>query len=222
MDVRAADVGLHCDWGQYPVTFLEQISFVPVLGVAITGILLILADRRMPILIILIIQYVLSALLVWATLSLQVAVARLVTGLVVTAILGLAVRSVGLRSSISRSRVLPSGRAFRLISALLISVAAIGIGRGPWIEVLDLPNMVALGTLLMAGLGLLQIGLFDAPLRIGVGLLTLIAGFELAYGIIEPSLAIIALFALVNIGIALSTSYLVMLIPGNSDTEVAG
>jgi hypothetical protein len=204
------------------VTFLDQVSFVPVLGVAVTGILLILADRRMPILIILAVQYFLSALLVWATMSLQVAVARLVTGLVVTAIVALAVRSVGLRSSISRSRVLPSGRAFRLISALLISVAAIGIGRGPWIEVLELPSMVILGALLMAGLGLLQVGLFDAPLRIGVGLLTLIAGFELAYGIIEPSLAIIALFALVNIGIALSTSYLIMLLMESDEAEVTG
>jgi hypothetical protein len=203
------------------MTILEQISFVPVIGVAITGILLILADRRMQILILLTIQYVLSAVLVWATLSLQVAVARMVSGLVVAAILGLAVWSIGLRSRISRSRVLPSGRAFRLISALLISVAAIGIGRGPWIEVLELPTMVILGALLMVGLGLLQIGLFDAPLRIGVGLLTLIGGFEMAYGIIEPSLAIIALFALVNIGIALSISYLVMLAAGQTDTEVA-
>jgi hypothetical protein len=202
------------------VNFLDQVSFVPVLGVAITGILLILADRRMPILIIMAVQYLLSSFLVWATMSLQVAVARLVTGLVVTAILALAVRSVGLRSSISRSRVLPSGRAFRLISALLICVAAIGIGRGPWIEVLELPAMVILGALLMAGLGLLQIGLFDAPLRIGVGLLTLIAGFELAYGIIEPSMAIIALFALVNIGIALSTSYLIMLLMESDEAEV--
>jgi sorbitol-specific phosphotransferase system component IIBC len=39
----------------------------------------------------------------------------------------------------------------------------------------------------------------------------MLSGFEIAYGIIEPSLAIIALFALVNVGIALVTSYLVML-----------
>lgn len=193
------------------MTFLEQAAFVPVIGVAITGILLILSDRRISILIILAVQYLLASLLVWATLSLQVAVARLVTGLVVSVILGLAVRSVGLGTRFSRSRILPSGRAFRLISSLLIAVSAVGIARGPWVAILELPQVVSLGALVMAGLGLLQIGLFDAPLRIGIGLLTMLSGFEIAYGIIEPSLAIIALFALVNVGIALVTSYLVML-----------
>lgn len=203
------------------MTFLEQASFIPVIVVAITGILLVLADRRMSILIILAVQYLTTSLLVWAALSLQVAVARLVTGLVVTVILGLAVRSIGMRTRFSRSRILPSGRAFRLISALLIAVAAIGMARGPWIDVLELPEMVSLGALVMAGLGLLQVGLFDEPLRVGVGLLTILAGFEIAYGIIEPSLAIIALFALVNIGIALASSYLVMLAADKAGEEAA-
>lgn len=211
MDVCGPDAGLPGCWMGGAMTFLEQASFVPVIGVIVTGILLLISDRRMSILIVLAVQYLFAALLVWATLSLQVAAARLVTGSVVTAILGLAVRSVGLGTRFNRSRILPSGRAFRLISALLITVAAIGIARGPWVDVLELPQVVSLGTLVMAGLGLLQVGLFDAPLRVGVGLLTILAGFEIAYGIIEPSLAIIALFAFVNIGIALVTSYLVML-----------
>jgi hypothetical protein len=203
------------------VTFLEQASYIPVIGVAVTGILLVLSDRRVSILIIVAVQYLLASLLVWATLSLQVAAARLVTGLVVTAILGLAVRSVGMGTRFSRSRILPTGRAFRLISALLIAVAAIGIARGPWVDILELPEVISLGALVMAGLGLLQVGLFDAPLRIGVGLLTIIAGFEVAYGLIEPSLAITALFALVNVGIALVTSYLVML-AAEQGSEEAG
>lgn len=202
------------------MTFFEQASIILDIGVAVTGILLILADRRMSIMIILAVQYLLASLLVWATLSLQVAAARLVTGLVVTAILVLAVRNVGLGTRFNRSRILPSGRPFRLISALLIAVAAVGIARGPWVEILELPQVVSLGALVMAGLGLLQVGLFDAPLRIGVGLLTILTGFEIAYGIIEPSLAIIALFALVNIGIALVTSYLVMLAAEKFGDEV--
>jgi sorbitol-specific phosphotransferase system component IIBC len=100
-------------------------------------------------------------------------------------------------------------------------VAAIGIARGPWVDILELPEVISLGALVMAGLGLLQVGLFDAPLRIGVGLLTIIAGFEVAYGLIEPSLAITALFALVNVGIALVTSYLVML-AAEQGSEEAG
>jgi hypothetical protein len=62
------------------------------------------------------------------------------------------------------------------------------------------------------GLGLLQIGITEEPLRVGAGLLTLLSGFEIAYSSIEPSLAVVALLAAVHLGIALVVSYLLLVV----------
>jgi hypothetical protein len=55
--------------------------------------------------------------------------------------------------------------------------------------------------------GFLQLGLTSDEFRIGLGLLTLLTGFSMLYLAIEPSLAVVALVALVHLGIALTVSY---------------
>jgi len=60
------------------------------------------------------------------------------------------------------------------------------------------------------GLGLLHIGISEDPFRVGLGLLTALAGFEIIYAAVEPSLAILALMAAVSIGISIIVSYLMV------------
>ncbi|MFA9489706.1 MAG: hypothetical protein ACERK1_00570, partial [Anaerolineales bacterium] len=61
--------------------------------------------------------------------------------------------------------------------------------------------------------GILILGLFDSAFRVGIGLLVMLAGFDIIYSSVEPSLAIVALLALVHLGIALVVSYLLLLNP---------
>lgn len=63
---------------------------------------------------------------------------------------------------------------------------------------------------ILMSMGLLQLGLFRSPLRVVIGLITLLSGFEIAYSVIEPALAILALIASVHIGLAMVASYLTL------------
>jgi hypothetical protein len=61
---------------------------------------------------------------------------------------------------------------------------------------------------LLAGFGLLLIGLSEAPMQVGFGLLTFLSGFDLFYVALEPSLAVAGLLGAVSFLIALATAYL--------------
>jgi hypothetical protein len=60
------------------------------------------------------------------------------------------------------------------------------------------------------GMGLLHLGISEEPFRVGMALLTTLAGFEIIYAAVEPSLAVLALMGAMHIGIAIIVSYLVV------------
>lgn len=98
--------------------------------------------------------------------------------------------------------------SFRFVAGLLALLAGIGINRGELISLPTIDPAVTLAAAWMMASGLLQAGLFERPLRMGIGLLTFLSGFELLYSVLEPSLAVAALLAGVHLGLALITSYL--------------
>jgi len=57
-------------------------------------------------------------------------------------------------------------------------------------------------------MGMFNIALADEPLKGGMGLLTVITGFELYYSGVEQSLIVVGLLGVVNFMIALAMSYL--------------
>ena len=59
----------------------------------------------------------------------------------------------------------------------------------------------------MIGLGLLQIGLTSHPIRVIIGLLTIISGFEILYAVVEQSALVAGLLAGVTMGLALLGVY---------------
>jgi hypothetical protein len=63
----------------------------------------------------------------------------------------------------------------------------------------------------LLALGLTSLGLTEEPMNAGMGLLVLVNGFELFYAAVEPSLAVVALLAAVELAIALAVSYLATL-----------
>ena len=100
-----------------------------------------------------------------------------------------------------------SARAsFCLLAGLLVSVASYTAAlRFPLPEV---PPDITLACYLLVGLGLLLIGLSEAPMQVGLGLLTFLSGFDLLYVALEPSLAVAGLLGAVSFLIALATAYL--------------
>jgi len=72
----------------------------------------------------------------------------------------------------------------------------------------EVPGDITLACYLLASLGLLLIGLSEAPMQVGLGLLTFLSGFDLFYVALEPSLAVAGLLGAVSFLIALATAHL--------------
>lgn len=184
------------------------------------GVLILLEDRRVS-LALLAGMYLFAALLAALTQPVLLAAARLGAGLMACAILWVTLNSLGWwRSQPAGEGALPSGLAFRAITTLMVFLAAVGLGlrAGGPLEVV--PAERALGALLLIALGLLHLGISEDPFRVGLGLLTALAGFELGYSALEPSLAVGALLASVHLGLALVVSYVLAAL-GGDESEVS-
>jgi hypothetical protein len=72
------------------------------------------------------------------------------------------------------------------------------------------PSVLQGGILLFA-MGLLQLGMTTSVLRVSIGLLTILAGFEMIYAALEASVLVAGLLGLVNLGLALVGAYLLTL-----------
>mgnify|MGYP000473091889 CR=1 FL=1 len=76
---------------------------------------------------------------------------------------------------------------------------------------LPLPQVaghVGLACYLLAAGGLLLVGISEEPLRVGIGLLLFLSGFDLFFGALEPSLVVAGLFGASNFLIALAVIFL--------------
>jgi hypothetical protein len=105
-----------------------------------------------------------------------------------------------------RRWVLSARASFYLLAGMLVSVVAYTVAlRFPLPEV---PTDITIACYLLAGLGLLLLGLSQAPMQVGIGLLTFLSGFDLFYVALEPSLAVAGLLGAVSFLIALAAAYL--------------
>ncbi len=179
-------------------------NWIPLALVAVTAFALIVVERPGLQIAILATQYASVAWLSSLALPPQVAAVKVVAGMITCGVLALTV--AGSQSSDESI----SGRAFRVIAAILIMGAAIGVGRTNWMRIPDIRPEAIMAAAILMSMGLLQLGLFRTPLRVCIGLITLLSGFEIAYAVIEPSLAILALLASVHIGLAMVVSYLTL------------
>jgi hypothetical protein len=67
---------------------------------------------------------------------------------------------------------------------------------------------VAIGGILLTTMGLLQLGMTTQILRVILGLLTTLSGFEILYAAMEGSSLVAALLVVVNLGLGLVGAYL--------------
>lgn len=191
--------------------WIEAYAWAPSYILALSGVLLInLNDRRAQMLV-LGIQYFGMAWLSGLALPFPVAGAKFLAGILTCLILAVSFMSMPDSAGSQQGGSLPSGRIFRLVAAALVVTAAWGLGRRNWMGLPDLHESAIRGGTFLLALGMLQLGLFMDPVGVGLGLLTLLSGFEIIYSALEPSLAVIALLAMVHLGIAIVVGYLLML-----------
>ena len=187
------------------------VSFPALTLIFITSILLLLGRDWRWIVAALALQYVGVFMLVALSWPLEMAVVKVITGWMAGAVLGVGVAIVPLTRQ-EEERFWPSGRLFRLLAVGL--VALVIFSSSPKIAE-RLPNVgleVVLGSLILIGNGLLNLGLTTHPFRVAVGLLTLLSGFEILYAALEVSALVAGLLAGVNLGLALVGAFL-MVVP---------
>lgn len=142
----------------------------------------------------------------WPT---SMAAVKVIAGWMSAAILGMT-RSNLLDEQNNSTDSLPQGRLFRLIAAVIVGlIVASGT---PLVHAMlaDAGMAVSAGGLLLVGIGLLHLGVTDRILQVTIGLMTVLAGFEILYTAVESSTLVAALLAIVNLGLALAGSYLLI------------
>ena len=106
-----------------------------------------------------------------------------------------------------------SALLFRLLAAILVVITMISASPAITRYAPDTAMSTALGGMILIGLGLLQLGLSDQPIRVVVGLLTVLSGFEILYSVVEISALIVGLLNLVTMSLAVLGAYFILL-PG--------
>jgi len=144
---------------------------------------------------------------------------KLVTGWMASAALGVTLMDLPEEDQADDS-AWPQGRLFRLLAAAIVVVLV--IAATPAVETIipGISRPVIAGGLLLAGMGLLQLGLTAEVLRVILGLLTVMAGFELLYATVETSILLAGLLSIVNLGLALAGAYLMTAAPSEEAEEI--
>jgi len=195
---------------------LASTLVIPTVGIAIAGSFLLATRRRVIAIAALAGQYVFVAWMSLSFLPVSFGMVRLLTGLLTS---GMLYQSTLVREQSATSGALLerlTGKAFRLIAYGIVLVAAYGVFSSRWFNIPGMEDLVLLSAIGLASSGLLQIGISRESLPIGMGLITLLCGFEMLYTFLEPSRAMIALQAAVHLALALVISYLDSLLPTSS------
>lgn len=105
-----------------------------------------------------------------------------------------------------RSHGVSARAAFRFLVTLVVALTAYALTLA--IPLPQLPPELTGACYLLGSLGMLLIGLSQDPVRVGLGLLTFLSGFDLFYVALEPSLVVTGLLGSISFIIALGMAYL--------------
>lgn len=199
------------------VSFLAAMPAVA--GLLITaGILVVSRDWRLNV-IALTVQYFFVVLLLTRQIHLEVAAVKGLIGWLICMVFYLTERRADAlerpaeteeSAPIQRWRrwAMSARASFSLLAVILVTVAAYAAALRIPLPETEVPRDITLACYILAGLGVLLIGISEAPMQVGLGLLTFLSGFDLFYVAIEPSLAVAGLLGGVSFLIALAAAYL--------------
>jgi hypothetical protein len=156
------------------------------------------------------VQYVAAFWLVTRHLPFVMGSAKLITGWMVVAVLGMTQMGIPTSEEKKEDSFLLRGQWFRAI--LICIVALVAAGSSPRIEA-GIPGLglqVIAGSLLLIGAGVIHLGVTSDTLRVILGLLTTLTGFEIIYAAVESSILVAGLLAVTNLGLGIVGSYLLI------------
>jgi hypothetical protein len=183
---------------------MDYLSWAAVSVIAVTTLTLLLSRDWRWSLVALALQYLVVFVLFLGNWPLTMSAAKLVTGWMAAATLGMTL------SNTDDFLAAQSSRVFKFFLALVVigTVWQAAAAAADWIPAAGFPLLLA--SLLLIGLGFLQLGMTAEPFRVTLGLLTLLSGFELLSSPLDNSALVAALLAAVTLGIALIGSYLLL------------
>lgn len=184
-------------------------AWIAVIVIVITAIgLLLTRDWRWSI-ILLAVQYLAMFVLTLQHWPLGMASVKVVAGWMSAAILGMT-RSGIATEELDEEYTWPHSRLFRLFAAGIVILLAAVVTPSVDTIMADPGFAVTTGSLLLIGLGLLHLGITGSILRVTMGLMTILSGFEVIYSAVEGSVLVAALLAVINLGLALVGAYLLV------------
>ncbi len=193
------------------------LAWIAVVMILVTSVgLLLVRDWRWTI-ILLAVQYLGIFILTLQHWPVGMASVKVVAGWMSAAILGMT-RSGLPSQDIDEQDLWPRGRLFRLFAAGMVVLIVAVATRGVDTIMADAGYAVSGGSLLLIGMGLLHLGITSYILRVVIGLMTVLSGFEVLYSAVEGSILVAALLAVINLGLALVGAYL--LVAENTQPEV--
>lgn len=185
------------------------VAWIAVLVIVITTTgLLLVRDWRWNI-ILLAVQFLGVFVLTLQHWPLGMAAVKVVAGWMAAAILGMTRSGLAVdeaSASFSRS----GGMLFRLFAATMVLLLMAVVTPAVDTIMADAGFPVTNGALLLVGMGLLHLGMSAHILRVTMGLITVLSGFEILYAAVEGSVLVAALLAAINLGLALAGAYLLI------------
>jgi hypothetical protein len=184
-----------------------EISIPALLLIGITSLILVSGSNSRWLPLILGFQYIGVFLFVYLTWPIDLALVKLAAGWMASLLL-----SVGQMNSAAlwedEDRSAPSSSIFRILVTVLAGLTIFSLGSQvkDWFPRVGIEAL--LGGMGLIVIGLIHIGLTSHPLRVSIGLLTVLSGFEIIYASLENSVLVAGLLAALNLGLALVGVYL--------------
>ena len=209
--------------------FVSMAGIPAMVGLVLTSVTIFLTSDWRLSLTGLLVQYVLVGITLTRFIQTELAVVKILVGVLVVPILYLSARQIqeveAQEDKESRTRLLglqvgwgagPLGLPLRLLALLLVTLAVIRffdeyrmlLPALPG-ENSTIPADVAFVTLWMGGIGLIGLVLGEKPLRVAPAIFTLLAAFDLVYSCLEPGLAVVGVLGALTLLSALAFSYLI-------------
>src|SRR5574341_1479462 len=198
---------------------MAALAWFAVLLLAVTSIGLLLARDWRWLIIYLSAQYFGMLILTLQHWPLGLASVKVVAGWMSAAILGMTRSGLPREDRSERSTVLPQGRLFRLFAASMVLLIVSSVTPRVDVIMADAGYAVTSGSLLLVGMGLLHLGVTNHILRVTMGLMTVLSGFEILYATVERSVLVAGLLAIVHLGLAFSGSYLLIASSAQEENE---
>jgi hypothetical protein len=193
------------------VNILEYAAVALLMG---TSLALLLSQSWRWSIVTLALQYLAVFWLVSISWPFGLAVVKLVTGWMAGALIGASQPNDEL---VDENFAGTPGLVFRLIVALMVWALIYTLlpTLAGWIPA---SQPVLFGGFCLIGSGLQQLGMTTRPLRVVLGLLTALSGFEILYAVIEQSVLVAGLTSVITLGLAMVAAYL-MASPSMEDSS---